>query len=110
MNLSHAMRLPFPFTVPSNPVYVPATNAQPSTKIPSRMKTSVSLWLALALFAGLPPVNAQPTHSAAGHWEGAITLPGTALAVRVDLEERSGAWSGSIDIPVQGLRGFLIVP
>ncbi|MHB1308877.1 MAG: alpha/beta hydrolase family protein [Limisphaerales bacterium] len=74
------------------------------------MKTSVSLWLAIALFAVLPPANAQSPNPAAGHWEGAITLPGTALAVRVDLEEHSGAWTGSIDIPVQGLRGSKLSP
>ncbi|MFN0068716.1 MAG: alpha/beta hydrolase family protein [Limisphaerales bacterium] len=59
--------------------------------------------LGLALSAG--PLLAATTP--AGHWEGAITLPGTALAIRVDLEQAAaGAWAGTIDIPVQGLRGF----
>lgn len=49
---------------------------------------------------------AQPAGPASGHWEGSITLPGTALAIRVDLEQGPDAWAGSIDIPVQGLRGF----
>lgn len=40
-----------------------------------------------------------------GHWKGAIVLPGTELEILVDLE-RNPVWSGSIDIPVQGLRGF----
>ncbi|MCF7763331.1 MAG: lysophospholipase [Verrucomicrobia bacterium] len=43
--------------------------------------------------------------TAGGHWEGEITLPGMALEIRVDLSDQ-GAWTGSIDIPVQGLRGF----
>lgn len=42
----------------------------------------------------------------AGHWEGAITLPGTELGIKVDLEQTQGQWTGTIDIPVQGLRGF----
>lgn len=59
--------------------------------------------LGLALPAG--PLLAATTP--AGHWEGNVTLPGTALAIRVDLENaKTGAWVGTIDIPVQGLRGF----
>ena len=49
--------------------------------------------------------NIQSTPPA-GHWEGSITLPGTELAIKIDLEESQAAWTGSIDIPVQGLRGF----
>lgn len=48
---------------------------------------------------------------AAGHWEGVINLPTTALNVRVDLESAGGqAWQGTIDIPVQGMRGFKLDP
>jgi uncharacterized protein len=46
-----------------------------------------------------------------GHWEGAITLPGTKLQVAVDLKSpvKSGAaWSGSIDIPAQLIRGYAL--
>jgi len=50
---------------------------------------------------------AEARPDAAGHWEGSIVLPTTPLNVRVDLErEKSGPWTGAIDIPVQGLRGF----
>jgi uncharacterized protein len=49
--------------------------------------------------------SAEPT-GAAGHWEGEIALPGTKLAIRVDLEQTGTEWSGTIDIPVQSLRGF----
>ncbi len=57
--------------------------------------------------AAAPPAPsvAKPS-SAAGHWEGAISLPGTKLAIRVDLEQPPAGWQGTIDIPVQGLRGF----
>jgi pimeloyl-ACP methyl ester carboxylesterase len=45
--------------------------------------------------------------AAAGHWEGSIALPTTPLSIRVDLDrEKSEPWSGTIDIPVQGLRAF----
>lgn len=69
------------------------------------MKRLLNLWL---LFVGLFPAAAQPTPSPAGHWEGAIQLPATTLAIRVDLAETQGAWSGSIDIPVQALRNFAL--
>ncbi|HPF70969.1 MAG TPA: alpha/beta fold hydrolase [Candidatus Krumholzibacteria bacterium] len=42
----------------------------------------------------------------AGHWEGAIELPGAALGVKVDLAETGGAWGGTIDIPMQGALGL----
>jgi hypothetical protein len=67
------------------------------------LRVLVTLLLALA---GVPQVSAQPSRSAAGHWEGAITLPGTTLEIRVELEESAGGWIGTIDIPVQALRGF----
>ena len=46
----------------------------------------------------------------AGHWEGAITLPTTALGIRVDLSRSGESWQGTIDIPVQSLRGFKLDP
>lgn len=50
--------------------------------------------------------GAQAT--AAGYWEGAIHLPGTELAVRVELEQAANVWNGVMDIPAQGLRGFKV--
>lgn len=41
-----------------------------------------------------------------GYWEGDITLPQTALVIRVDLARTNQTYSGTIDIPVQNLRGF----
>ena len=63
--------------------------------------------IAFLLAAGslLGATNRGPV-APAGHWEGAITLPGTELAIRVELEKPAAVWTGSIDIPVQGLRGF----
>lgn len=58
----------------------------------------------------LSPARALQPADPAGHWEGQITLPTTPLAIRVDLERTGDAWSGAIDIPVQGLRGFKLQP
>ncbi len=44
--------------------------------------------------------------SPAGHWEGAIRLPGTELKVRVDLSGDASALKGTIDIPDQGARAL----
>jgi pimeloyl-ACP methyl ester carboxylesterase len=46
---------------------------------------------------------AQPS-SPSGHWEGSIKLPGAELTLQVFLEERGGAWSGTISIPQQGAK------
>jgi hypothetical protein len=71
----------------------------------SAMNYLCGLIIALNLVVNVLPASAPPASTPAGRWEGAITLPGTELAVRVDLEQISGAWAGTIDIPVQGLRG-----
>lgn len=49
---------------------------------------------------------AQSTTDLKGHWEGAITLPNLELGIRLDFEHADDSWSGTIDIPVQGLRGY----
>ena len=54
---------------------------------------------------------AEPAATPAGHWEGAITLPTTLLNIHVDLErDADQSWLGTIDIPVQSLRGFKLSP
>jgi hypothetical protein len=56
--------------------------------------------------------HAKPaaTASPAGHWEGEISLPTMKLAIRIDLDDADQAWTGTIDIPVQGLRAFKLSP
>jgi hypothetical protein len=45
---------------------------------------------------------AQTTVSAAGHWEGSVTLPSMELNVAVDLAlDNNDKWIGDIDIPAQ---------
>jgi pimeloyl-ACP methyl ester carboxylesterase len=79
------------------------------------MNTSLIRWLILLSFPLLCPeflsrLAAAVPPEAASHWEGAITLPTTALGIRVDLSRRGESWQGTIDIPVQNLRGFKLDP
>lgn len=57
---------------------------------------------AAAALAARPAPGAEP--SAAGHWAGSIEVQGTQLGIQIDLSEKSGAWTGSIDIPAQNLK------
>lgn len=71
---------------------------------------SASMWAVKLMVASIwacpMRVDAAEAAGAAGHWEGEIALPGAKLPIRIDLEESNATWSGTIDIPVQGLRGF----
>lgn len=70
------------------------------TSIRTRRRATVLALLAVALQG---PAVARAQSEAAGQWEGAIETPGTELGVIVDLSvDADGAWSGEIDIPVQG--------
>src|SRR6476469_1724102 len=66
-------------------------------------------WIPILLLLSLIPGRgraAEPV-GAGGHWEGEINLPQSqVLQVKVDLEEASGAWKGTIDIPAQGAKGL----
>lgn len=44
----------------------------------------------------------------AGHWEGRVETPGTALGVIIDLAPGPDGWTGTIDIPLQGARGLAL--
>src|SRR4051812_25431260 len=66
-----------------------------------------SILLLLVLVLG---ATAAPITGPAGYWEGEISLAGTRLGIRVDLERTNESWSGTINIPVQGLRGFRLEP
>jgi uncharacterized protein len=74
------------------------------------MKMSVRfpfLLIFLLLSGSVAVQGADLVPNPTGHWEGGIQLPTGALGVRVDLERHTNSsWSGTIDIPVQGLRGF----
>ncbi len=60
----------------------------------------LSALLAAALVSAAPP---------AGLWKGALKIPGSDLAIQVALDRsEEGVWSGTIDIPAQGLNGFAL--
>lgn len=64
----------------------------------------VTLWAFLAL---LPTILAAQSAEPAGHWKGAIEIPGGQLAITVALtRDGDRAWAGTIDIPAQGVRAF----
>ncbi len=70
-------------------------------------RSSVSLVAVLMVAASLAPAQlvAQEAAAAAGHWEGAVNLPGQELRILVDLTRaEGGAWNGAIDIPAQGAQ------
>lgn len=82
-------------------------------------RSSITSWmLALCLAAVVAPGGAaeQPQTAPAplagwiaGHWEGAIELPGSPLVIKVDFEAAVDGWSGSIDIPAQSAVGLPLV-
>lgn len=76
-------------------------------KIMPPLRLLTSLFIALALVtSGHAEVPASP----AGYWKGHVFLPTLPLAIHVDLAVKDGQWSGTIDIPAQGLRAFPLQP
>jgi CubicO group peptidase (beta-lactamase class C family) len=75
---------------------------------PDRRRHALALAAAVTLaFTAPRALAAETPDDAAGHWEGAIRLPGAQLAVLVDLARgEAGAWSGTIDIPAQGAKAL----
>lgn len=71
-----------------------------------RLPAALALIFLSTLIAALPSaaLAAEPADFA-GHWEGAIEVPGTPLGVEVDLSVgEDGALTGDITIPQQGAR------
>lgn len=63
--------------------------------------------LSLLIAGGVHADSGAPP-DATGRWQGAIELPGTQLDIVVSLSRTTDTWSGSIDIPAQGLAGFAL--
>lgn len=60
---------------------------------------------AVFLFAVSGLAASAPPQDLAGHWEGAIDIPGAKLEVNLDfVKQPDGAWKGDISIPVQGAK------
>jgi len=71
-------------------------------------RISAAAWILLSTIA-LSPVLAQAPaaegSSPGGFWEGAVTVPTGELPVALELAaEGDGSWSGTIDVPVLGIR------
>jgi CubicO group peptidase (beta-lactamase class C family) len=65
---------------------------------------SAALFIALMLTV-FSFTQAAPAQDLAGHWEGAIELPGTKLAVDIDIAKLAdGTWKGDISIPLQNAK------
>jgi len=76
-------------------------------KSPSRL--NIALLIALAVLGLGRTLSASP-QDLAGHWEGAIALPGTKLAVDLDfVKQADGTWTGDISIPLQGAKDLALV-
>ena len=76
------------------------------TRILARIvAASFVLLVLLVLLAACARAAAQtPAGDPAGHWSGAVEVPGTPLAVEVELARSGGAWTGTISIPAQGAK------
>jgi CubicO group peptidase (beta-lactamase class C family) len=70
------------------------------------MRKTLRFILALAcpLFLSLTSVQAQANYE--GDWEGAIELPGMQLAITIHLTFVQNTWSGTLDIPLQQVKGM----
>jgi uncharacterized protein len=75
----------------------------PKTWRVSRVCFAAAFFLSFLSFPLLAAVQVPP---AAGHWEGAIQIPGHDLLVKIDLTPAEGAWKGAIDIPEQGAKAL----
>jgi len=70
--------------------------------------SSIPLALCLLFLGALPsPGDAQETPTPAGHWEGAILVPGSEIEIDVDfMVDEEGVWSADISIPAQMAQDF----
>lgn len=71
--------------------------------MPSSRARRLLLVACVAAAAVAAPATARAA-SPEGHWQGAIEIPGSPLAVDVDLAREGESWSGDISIPAQGAR------
>ena len=70
-----------------------------------KMRGPVLLLLGAALLLAAPPLSsAEP--APAGHFEGAITVMGRDLEIKVDFKTAQGGLAATMDIPVQGAIGL----
>jgi len=67
----------------------------------------VAVLLAIPLTTPLAlAAQEEESPTPAGHWEGAILVPGGELGIDVDLAVGESGWQGDISIPVQATQDF----
>lgn len=72
-------------------------------------KPKLIVGLSLINLVGAFAIWAQTATTITGHWEGAIQLPGAALAIQVDVKsEAAGKLAATITIPQQGARDMAL--
>lgn len=49
-----------------------------------------------------------PSGNIAGHWAGAIQVPGTELKIDIDFRQGASGWEGDISIPAQGAKDLVL--
>ncbi len=76
--------------------------------IPTRLLAAVVLLAVPMLAPGALAAQEEAAPTPAGHWEGAIVVPGGELGIDVDLAVADGAWRGDISIPVQATHDFAL--
>ncbi len=64
----------------------------------------IALFILAAVSA--PGLRAADQPALAGHWAGAVELPGTKLEFDLDFAAADGAWTGDITIPLQNARNL----
>jgi hypothetical protein len=65
------------------------------------------VFLASAIAYAQVPASPSPTPGPAGHWEGAIDVNGTPLAIEIDItKDAAGALAATFGQPAQGVRGL----
>src|SRR5215468_3452663 len=69
------------------------------------MRHSILATLAATLLVWTAAARAQ-TPDVSGHWEGALTIPGSELGFEVDLGTVNGALAGTISVPSQQLQNM----
>ncbi len=77
---------------------------------PSPLSLALALLCALtALTLGAPTVVLAEEAGLAGHWEGAIELPGQKLGFNLDFQREGDAWKGDISIPLQNAKDLALI-
>jgi CubicO group peptidase (beta-lactamase class C family) len=65
--------------------------------------------LLVLIITAAPAVLLGQAKTIAGHWEGAVELPGQKLAIQVDFTANpDGSWAGGISIPAQNLKDYAL--